>query len=101
MPQKYAVLVIAIINMCRVSFIFITPNSLSVRLFANMLAGHILLHILAGACVYLLSKFILLAIPGFSIIGAIGVLELGIGFLQAYIFVILLSIYLKDSLYSH
>ena len=77
------------------------PISLGVRLFANMLAGHILLHILAGACVYLMTKFILLAIPAFSIIGAIGVLELGIGFLQAYIFVILLAIYVKDSLYSH
>lgn len=84
------------------AFIILTStNSLSVRLFANMLAGHILLHILAAACVYLLSKFVLLAIPGFSIIGAIGILELGIGFLQAYIFVILLSIYLKDSLYAH
>jgi len=80
---------------------FLRPISLGVRLFANMLAGHILLHILAGACIYLLTKFILLAIPAFAIIGAIGVLELGIGFLQAYIFVILLAIYLKDSLYSH
>jgi ATP synthase subunit 6 len=77
------------------------PISLGVRLFANMLAGHILLHILAGACIYLLTKLIILAIPAFAIIGAIGVLELGIGFLQAYIFVILLAIYLKDSLYSH
>jgi ATP synthase subunit 6 len=77
------------------------PISLGVRLFANMLAGHILLHILAGAFLYLLGKFILLAIPAYTIVTAIGVLELGIGFLQAYIFVILLSIYLKDSLISH
>jgi len=77
------------------------PISLGVRLFANMLAGHILLHILAGACVYLLTKSVILAIPAFAIIGAIGVLELGIAFLQAYIFTILLIIYLKDSLYSH
>jgi ATP synthase subunit 6 len=77
------------------------PISLGVRLFANMLAGHILLHILAGACIYLLTKLIILALPAFAIIGAIGVLELGIGFLQAYIYVILLAIYLKDSLYSH
>jgi ATP synthase subunit 6 len=77
------------------------PISLGVRLFANMLAGHILLHILAGACVYLLTKLIVLALPAFAIIGAIGVLELGISFLQAYIFSILLVIYLKDSLYSH
>jgi ATP synthase subunit 6 len=80
---------------------FLRPISLGVRLFANMLAGHILLHILAGACIYLLTTSIVLAIPAFAIIGAIGVLEFGIGFLQAYIFAILLAIYLKDSLYDH
>jgi len=80
---------------------FLRPISLGVRLFANMLAGHILLHILAGACIYLLTTLIILAIPAFAIISAIGVLELGIGFLQAYIFTILITIYLKDSLYAH
>lgn len=77
------------------------PISLGVRLFANMLAGHILLHILAGAFIFLLGITIVLAIPAFVIVSAIAVLELGISFLQAYIFTILLAIYLKDSLVSH
>jgi len=77
------------------------PISLGVRLFANMLAGHILLHILAGAFIYLAAKLIILAIPAYAIVSAIAVLELFIGFLQAYIFTILLAIYLKDSLISH
>jgi len=77
------------------------PISLGVRLFANMLAGHILLHILAGAFLYLLNTFILLAIPAYAIVTAIGVLELGIAFLQAYIYTVLLCIYLKDSLFAH
>jgi len=77
------------------------PISLGVRLFANMLAGHILLHILAGAFIYLMAKLIILAIPAYAIVSAIGVLELFIGFLQAYIFTILLAIYLKDSLIAH
>lgn len=77
------------------------PISLGVRLFANMLAGHILLHILAGALLYLLDISISLTIPAYSIVSAIGVLELGIALLQAYIFTILLVIYLKDSLHSH
>ena len=77
------------------------PISLGVRLFANMLAGHILLHILAGAFIYLMAKLVILAIPAYAIVSAIAVLELFIGFLQAYIFTILLSIYLKDSLYAH
>jgi ATP synthase subunit 6 len=77
------------------------PISLGVRLFANMLAGHILLHILAGAFIYLMAKLVILAIPAYAIVSAIAVLELGIGFLQAYIFTILLAIYLKDSLIAH
>lgn len=77
------------------------PISLGVRLFANMLAGHILLHILAGAFLYLLTVFIIAAIPAYAIVAAIGVLEIFIGFLQAYIFTILLGIYLKDSLHAH
>jgi F-type H+-transporting ATPase subunit a len=77
------------------------PISLGVRLFANMLAGHILLHILAGAFIFLLGITIVLAIPAFVVVSAIAVLELGISFLQAYIFTILLAIYLKDSLVAH
>jgi len=77
------------------------PISLGVRLFANMLAGHILLHILASAFAFLLGITVILAIPAFAVVSAIAVLELGISFLQAYIFTILLAIYLKDSLVSH
>jgi len=77
------------------------PISLGVRLFANMLAGHILLHILAGAVIYLMNTAILGFFFAYPIVAAIGVLELGIGFLQAYIFIILLAIYLKDSLIAH
>jgi ATP synthase subunit 6 len=77
------------------------PVSLGVRLFANMLAGHILLHILANAFTFLYNIALLLIIPAFFILSAITVLELGISCLQAYIFTILLAIYLKDSLVSH
>lgn len=77
------------------------PVSLGVRLFANMLAGHILLHILAGAFIFLCSITVILAIPAFMVVSAIAVLELGISFLQAYIYTILLAIYLKDSLVAH
>ena len=73
------------------------PISLGVRLFANMLAGHILLHILGEATVYVVSNFVLVVIPLIGILLAVGCLEIGISFLQAYIFVVLLAIYLKDS----
>ena len=79
----------------------IRPFSLSIRLFANMLAGHTLLHILAGFGMSLLKIDTFLAIlMGVPII-AICVLEFGIAFLQAYVFVVLLCIYLKEANYGH
>jgi ATP synthase subunit 6 len=77
------------------------PLSLAIRLFANMLAGHVLLHIIAGAALVALNKNILLALAPWLFITAFMVLELGIAFLQAYVFSILLCIYLHDSMYGH
>lgn len=75
--------------------------SLAIRLFANMMSGHVLLHILTGFCAFLYSDFygivgkIIFLIP-FVLITAIIGLEIGIAFLQAYVFCVLISIYLCD-----
>jgi F-type H+-transporting ATPase subunit a len=76
--------------------------SLSIRLFANMMAGHTLLHILSSFCVAFLYVSPLVTIFPIILVLAVIALELGIAFLQAYVFVVLLSIYLNDSLHpSH
>lgn len=77
--------------------------SLAVRLFANMVAGHVLLHILMGLCLAIVKGAQnLLVLPIFIlfllVLGAILLLESGIAFLQAYVFVVLCAIYLNDSL---
>ena len=71
---------------------------LSVRLFANMLAVHTLLHIVAGFGVNLLKINFIFGLLPIILLLAITALEFGIAFLQAYVFIILLSIYLKDSI---
>jgi len=72
--------------------------SLSIRLFANMLAGHILLGI---ACVslFLVIKYSLI-VTGFVMMLTLAVLilEISIAFIQAYVFSILLCVYLNDVL---
>ncbi len=74
--------------------------SLSVRLFANMLAGHTLLFIMASfVMAFLASSYSFLGLLPFVIILAVYVLELGIAFIQAYVFIILVTIYLNDSLH--
>lgn len=74
--------------------------SLSLRLFANMMAGHTLLHILSSFIIkFWQGGLYLIAIFPFGLVLIITVLEFGIAFLQAYVFMILLCIYLNDSLH--
>jgi ATP synthase subunit 6 len=73
--------------------------SLAIRLFANLMAGHTLLNILCGFLIKLESvHFIAVFIP-FLIVFLIGFLEIGIAFIQAYVFCVLVLVYLKDSLF--
>ncbi|PIE31604.1 MAG: ATP synthase F0 subunit A [Ilumatobacter coccineus] len=87
-----------------VSNIFVRPFALAIRLFANMLAGHMLLvtfsvltHelILGGAIakpIAILPFFMLLFVTAFEVL---------VGFLQAYIFTILACVFIASSLESH
>ena len=77
------------------------PFSLSIRLFVNMLAGHVLLHLVGGSVVLVFTKAAIFSFIPFILLLAVFCLELGIAFLQAYIFSILLCIYLHDSYHVH
>jgi F-type H+-transporting ATPase subunit a len=73
------------------------PISLSVRLFANMLAGHTLLKVFAGFVVPLGFAGVL---PLAFIVALTG-LEILIAFLQAYVFAILTCLYINDAIHLH
>ena len=80
------------------------PISLSVRLFANMLAGHTMLAVFAGFVVSLGAAggvLSVLSIAPMLLIVAIMLLELLVAFLQAYVFAILTCIYLNEALHLH
>ena len=79
------------------------PMSLSVRLFANMLAGHTMLKVMAGFVVALGGAGILapLSIAPMLLIIAVTALEILVAFLQAYVFAILSCIYLGEALHLH
>ena len=81
------------------------PISLAVRLFANMLAGHVVLKVFAGFVASLLAAGgVLSVISIVPLIGIVGVylLEFLVAFLQAFVFAILTCIYLQDALHpSH
>ena len=73
------------------------PISLSVRLFANMLAGHTLLKVFAGFVVSLG----LFGVFPLAFVVALTALEIVIAFLQAFVFTILTCLYLNDALHLH
>jgi F-type H+-transporting ATPase subunit a len=84
------------------------PVSLSVRLFANMLAGHTMLKVFAGFVIALGATLVTptpwfapLSIAPMFLIVAITALELLVAFLQAYVFAILTCIYLNEALHLH
>ncbi len=85
-----------------ISFL-IRPFSLSIRLFANMLAGHILLKVFAGMTAGLTAAGALSAVGvlPFLLNVAITGFEFFVALLQAYIFAILASVYLRDALEMH
>jgi len=82
---------------------FARPLSLSVRLFANMLAGHMALSIIAGFVTLLLGAGVwgILAPLPLAMTVALEALEALVAFLQAYVFAILTCIYLNDALHPH
>jgi F-type H+-transporting ATPase subunit a len=77
------------------------PVSLSVRLFANMLAGHITLKVMGGFVVSLLGAgfFAVLAPLPFAMAIILTAFELLVAVLQAYVFAILTCVYLNDAIH--
>ena len=76
---------------------FTRPFSLSVRLFANMMAGHTLLKVIGG---FVFPLGLLGVVPIAGLVAVTG-LEFLIAFLQAYIFTILTCIYINDAIHLH
>ncbi|HKP00892.1 MAG TPA: F0F1 ATP synthase subunit A [Nitrospiraceae bacterium] len=74
------------------------PISLAVRLFANMTAGHVILGVLFGMAI---SGGLLIGWLPFAFTVAIYGLEVGIAFIQAYIFTILTCVYIGDAFHLH
>jgi F-type H+-transporting ATPase subunit a len=102
-PSGIPIAILPLVVFIEVFSFLLRPVSHSVRLFANMLAGHIALKVFAS--------FIPLLAAGLGVIGAVGgvlplgmvialtALELLVAFLQAYVFTILTCIYLNDAIH--
>jgi len=97
-PKGVPILLLPLIVVIEIISYLSRPVSLSVRLFANMMAGHTMLKVFGGFVISLglLGGWLPL---GFSV--ALTGLEILVAFLQAYVFAILTCIYLNDALNLH
>ena len=101
-PSGVPIYILPLIVLIEVMSFLSRPISHSVRLFANMLAGHITLKVFAGFVTMLGAAGLLgwlgAALPLVMIV-ALTALELLVAFLQAYVFAILTCIYLNDAIH--
>jgi F-type H+-transporting ATPase subunit a len=101
-PSGVPMYILPLVVVIEVFSFIMRPISHSVRLFANMLAGHITLKVFGGFVIMLASAGLVgwlgAALPVLMIV-ALTALELLVAFLQAYVFAILTCIYLNDTLH--
>ena len=96
-PEGVPVVLLLLLVPIELLSYFIRPFTLSIRLFANMLAGHTMLAIFGG---FAASVGFLAFFPLAINIALVG-LELLVAVLQAYVFAILTCLYLRDALHLH
>jgi ATP synthase subunit 6 len=97
-PSNAPKFLIPLITLIEVVSYFIRTFSLSIRLFANMMAGHCLLYVISMFVFNFFNISIFFFLPVVFIYFIFFTLELAIAFLQAYVFTILVCIYLNDNL---
>ena len=97
-PKGVPILLLPLIVIIEIISYLSRPVSLSVRLFANMMAGHTMLKVFGG---FVISLGLLGGWLPLSFSVALIGLEILVAFLQAYVFAILTCIYLNDALNLH
>ena len=97
-PKGVPIVLLPLIVVIEIISYLSRPVSLSVRLFANMMAGHTMLKVFGG---FVISLGLLGGWLPLSFSVALTGLEILVAFLQAYVFAILTCIYLNDALNLH
>nr|YP_009259758.1 ATP synthase F0 subunit 6 [Odontamblyopus rebecca]ANB32201.1 ATP synthase F0 subunit 6 [Odontamblyopus rebecca] len=77
--------------------LFIRPMALGVRLTANLTAGHLLMHLISLAAFTLICTMPTVAILTTIVLFLLTILEIAVAVIQAYVFVLLLSLYLQEN----
>nr|YP_001661347.1 ATP synthase F0 subunit 6 [Daubentonia madagascariensis]AHN16325.1 ATP synthase F0 subunit 6 [Daubentonia madagascariensis]AII98279.1 ATP synthase F0 subunit 6 [Daubentonia madagascariensis]AII98292.1 ATP synthase F0 subunit 6 [Daubentonia madagascariensis]AII99178.1 ATP synthase F0 subunit 6 [Daubentonia madagascariensis]AII99191.1 ATP synthase F0 subunit 6 [Daubentonia madagascariensis] len=97
LPQGTPTPLIPMLVIIETISLFIQPMALAVRLTANITAGHLLMHLIGSATLILTSISPAAASITFIILVSLTTLELAVALIQAYVFTLLISLYLHEN----
>nr|WNH23316.1 ATP synthase F0 subunit 6 [Gymnothorax maderensis] len=97
LPEGTPIPLIPVLIIIETISLFIRPLALGVRLTANLTAGHLLIQLIATAVYVLLPLMPTVAILTALILFLLTLLEVAVAMIQAYVFVLLLSLYLQEN----
>nr|UXB57306.1 ATP synthase F0 subunit 6 [Rhinichthys osculus]UXB57566.1 ATP synthase F0 subunit 6 [Rhinichthys osculus] len=97
LPEGTPIPLIPVLIIIETISLFIRPLALGVRLTANLTAGHLLIQLIATAVFVLLPMMPTVAILTAVVLFLLTLLEVAVAMIQAYVFVLLLSLYLQEN----
>nr|YP_010389662.1 ATP synthase F0 subunit 6 [Inegocia japonica]UPT34436.1 ATP synthase F0 subunit 6 [Inegocia japonica] len=97
LPEGTPGLLIPILIVIETTSLLIRPLALGVRLTANLTAGHLLIQLIATAALVLLPLMPTVAILTTIVLLLLTLLEIAVAMIQAYVFVLLLALYLQEN----
>nr|QSQ68674.1 ATP synthase F0 subunit 6 [Crocodylus mindorensis] len=97
LPEGTPTPLIPILVLIETISLLIRPIALAVRLTANLTAGHLLMHLVSTAALSLMTTSTLLAGVTLTILALLMLLEVAVAMIQAYVFTLLLSLYLQEN----
>nr|AFD94205.1 ATPase 6 [Chlorophoneus nigrifrons] len=98
LPEGTPTPLIPALIMIETTSLLIRPLALGVRLTANLTAGHLLIQLISTATVALLSTMPAVSVLTMMILFLLTILEVAVAMIQAYVFVLLLSLYLQENI---
>nr|YP_006460470.1 ATP synthase F0 subunit 6 [Rhinopithecus brelichi]AEO27435.1 ATP synthase F0 subunit 6 [Rhinopithecus brelichi]AFK92005.1 ATP synthase F0 subunit 6 [Rhinopithecus brelichi] len=97
LPQGTPTPLIPMLVVIETISLFIQPVALAVRLTANITAGHLLMHLIGSATLALLTASFLATSLTLVLLVLLTILEMAVALIQAYVFTLLVSLYLHDN----
>ncbi|WP_080651020.1 F0F1 ATP synthase subunit A, partial [Chlamydia psittaci] len=97
LPQGTPTLLIPILVIIETISLAIQPVALAVRLTANITAGHLLMHLIGNATLTLLTISPSATSLVFTLLTLLTILEVAVALIQAYVFTLLVSLYLHNN----